>query len=75
MLNVHRGQIGKANGHINKARDLLDPELTSLVGESYTRAYNQVVRIQMLAELEEVIQFKDTFPPSEETKLSLGADS
>ena len=69
VLNVHRGQIGKANGHINKARDLLDPELTSLIGESYTRAYNQVVRIQMLAELEEVIQFKDTFPPSEETKL------
>ena len=46
VLNVHRNQVGKANGHISKARDLLDPELTSLVGESYTRAYKCVGGLQ-----------------------------
>jgi FKBP12-rapamycin complex-associated protein len=39
VLNVHRGQVVKATQHISKARDLLDGELTTLIGESYTRAY------------------------------------
>lgn len=39
VLNVHRGQFTKATQHISKARDLLDGELTALVGESYNRAY------------------------------------
>jgi len=39
---VRRNQFGKAYQHINKARDLLDGELTALVGESYGRAYNVV---------------------------------
>lgn len=29
-----------------------------MVGESYQRAYNSMVAVQMLAELEEVIQYK-----------------
>jgi len=32
--------------------------LTALVGESYNRSYNVVVRVQMLAELEEIINYK-----------------
>lgn len=39
ILAVHRNQFNKALMHINKARDLLDPELTALVGESYGRTY------------------------------------
>ena len=39
ILAVHRHQFPKAQAHITKARDLLDPELTSLVGESYGRTY------------------------------------
>ena len=58
ILSIHRGQFHKAQSHINKARDLLDPELTTLVGESYNRAYDAVVRIQMLSELEEIIGYK-----------------
>lgn len=60
ILTVHRNQFGKAQAHVNRARDLLDTELTTLVGESYTRAYNQIVRVQMLAELEEIIQYKES---------------
>ena len=43
---------------IDSARDLLDTELTALSGESYQRAYGAMVSVQMLAELEEVIQYK-----------------
>ena len=43
ILAVHRNQFPKALSHITKARDLLDPELTALVGESYGRTYTFVI--------------------------------
>ncbi|KAF8892145.1 phosphatidylinositol 3-kinase [Infundibulicybe gibba] len=58
ILSVHQNQFPKALVHIAKARDLLDPELTSFVGEGYGRSYNVMVRAQMLSELEEIIAFK-----------------
>ncbi|KAI0924480.1 hypothetical protein AcW2_005356 [Taiwanofungus camphoratus] len=58
ILSVHQNQFPKAMAQIAKARDLLDPELTSLVGESYGRSYNTMVRAQMLSELEEIIAYK-----------------
>ncbi|KAJ3547494.1 hypothetical protein NM688_g5399 [Phlebia brevispora] len=58
ILAVHQNQFPKAMAQIAKARDLLDPELTSLVGESYGRSYNTMVRAQMLSELEEIIAYK-----------------
>lgn len=39
------------------SRDLLDTELTSMALESYQRAYPAMVFVQMLAELEEVVQY------------------
>ena len=39
ILAVHQNQFPKAMQQIAKARDLLDPELTTLVGESYGRSY------------------------------------
>jgi FKBP12-rapamycin complex-associated protein len=39
ILAVHRNQFSAALRHITKARERLDPELTSLTGESYGRAY------------------------------------
>ncbi|CAG8550536.1 9156_t:CDS:10, partial [Ambispora leptoticha] len=58
ILSLHKNQYADAVRHIDKTRDLLDTELTALVGESYNRAYNVVVRVQMLAELEEIITYK-----------------
>jgi len=43
---------------IDTARDILDTELTAMSSESYQRAYNSMVTVQILAELEEVIQYK-----------------
>nr|ODN92931.1 atypical/PIKK/FRAP protein kinase [Cryptococcus depauperatus CBS 7855] len=59
ILAVHRNQFSTASKQIAKARERLDPELTTLTGDSYGRAYDTVVRIQMLAELEEIISYKD----------------
>lgn len=59
ILSIHRGQHSIAQKLINKARDTLDTELSTLLGESYSRAYNLVVRVQMLSELEEIIAYKE----------------
>ena len=58
ILALHNNQFPSAVEHIEKAREGLDTELSALLGESYTRAYGVVVRVQMLAELEEIITYK-----------------
>ena len=55
---IHRDNFAEAMDCVSKARDGLDTELSALLGESYTRAYSVVVRVQMLAELEEIITYK-----------------
>ncbi|KAM8716149.1 hypothetical protein ACLKA7_003090 [Drosophila subpalustris] len=58
VLAVHHDEFETAQRLIDETRDLLDTELTSMAGESYERAYGAMVCVQMLAELEEVIQYK-----------------
>ncbi|KAJ3362692.1 phosphatidylinositol kinase- protein kinase tor1 [Allomyces javanicus] len=58
ILAVHRNLFPQAHVFIEKTRALLDTEFMALVGESYSRSYDVVVRVQMLAELEEIIQYK-----------------
>lgn len=60
ILALHRNHFVEAARHIEKAREGLDTELSALVGESYTRAYSVIVRVQMLAELEEIITYKQS---------------
>jgi FKBP12-rapamycin complex-associated protein len=48
ILAVHQNQFPKALAQIAKARDLLDPELTSFVGESYGRSYKCVLRFRFI---------------------------
>ena len=58
ILCLHRNQFSQAEHYVDKTRELLDTELTALVGESYNRAYSVVVRVQMLTEIEEIITYK-----------------
>lgn len=58
ILALHRNQFREAVNFITKAREGLDTELSALVNESYNRAYAVVVRVQMLAELEELVIYK-----------------
>ena len=58
VLCVHREQWSEAQELIDLTRDLLDTEVTALSLESYQRAYPTMVSVQMLAELEEVMEYK-----------------
>ena len=58
VLAVHKEKWGEAQEYIDLTRDLYDAEVTALSLESYQRAYPAMVTLQMLAELEEVIEFK-----------------
>ena len=60
ILALHRNQFNEAQKCVQQAREGLDTELSALVSESYNRAYQVVVRVQMLAELEELIVYKQT---------------
>ncbi|KAK4495590.1 hypothetical protein PRZ48_012858 [Zasmidium cellare] len=61
ILAIHRNHFEEAHLNIARARDGLDTELSALLGESYTRAYSVIVRVQMLSELEEIITYKQHF--------------
>ncbi|KAI1373105.1 FAT-domain-containing protein [Hypoxylon crocopeplum] len=58
ILALHRNQFREAALCIQQTREGLDTELSALVSESYNRAYQVIVRVQMLAELEEIIVYK-----------------
>jgi FKBP12-rapamycin complex-associated protein len=60
ILNIHNNRFEIATEEIAKARKGLDTELSSLLGESYQRAYLPMMRVQMLAELEEIILYKQS---------------
>ena len=58
VLCVHREQWDEAQELVDLARSLLDTEVTALSLESYQRVYPAMVTVQMLAELEEVVEYK-----------------
>ena len=57
VLSVRRGDYGVAKACVERARELLGAELAALVGESYERAYGDMVRVQQLTELEETVDY------------------
>ena len=63
---MHHQDWDQAYTLIDITRDMLDTELTALSAESYQRAYPIMVQLQMLAELEECIEYKQ-FPDRRQT--------
>lgn len=59
ILAVHGGHYTTARDLIERTREHLDAKLSALVGESYSRAYDVVVRVQQLCELEETIAYRE----------------
>eukprot|EP00002_Diphylleia_rotans_P004010 TRINITY_DN1288_c0_g1_i6.p1 TRINITY_DN1288_c0_g1~~TRINITY_DN1288_c0_g1_i6.p1 ORF type:complete len:2340 (-),score=509.17 TRINITY_DN1288_c0_g1_i6:204-7223(-) len=57
IVALHSNQFTLAESFIQNARSRVDADLTALIGESYDRAYNLVVRVQQLSELEEVMNY------------------
>ncbi|EPX72448.1 phosphatidylinositol kinase Tor1 [Schizosaccharomyces octosporus yFS286] len=56
---VHKRQNEKAYLHIERHRDILVNDLSSIIRGSYNRAYGIMVKSQMLSELEEIIEYKN----------------
>lgn len=54
VLAVHDGEYDVAQRQIDVTRRQVDTEVAALLGESYSRAYDVMVRMQQLTELEEV---------------------
>ncbi|KAG0659340.1 hypothetical protein C6P45_001859 [Maudiozyma exigua] len=70
VLCIHDNNFGDAENHIFNARDLLVTEISALISESYNRAYNVVVRSQLITELEEIIVYKKA-PQNSEARVFL----
>ncbi|KAI9352104.1 armadillo-type protein [Obelidium mucronatum] len=61
IFSLHRNLFPQASYYIEKAREILDSELMAVSGESYSRAYLAIVKVQMLVELEEIIKYKQLY--------------
>jgi FKBP12-rapamycin complex-associated protein len=59
VLELHNKNWKDAQRYIDTSRSLIDTELSALVGESYSRAYQIVVSVQTLSEMEEVIDYSN----------------
>ncbi|KAF1814810.1 TOR1 phosphatidylinositol 3-kinase [Eremomyces bilateralis CBS 781.70] len=71
ILCIHRNQFDDALTLIERARGLIETELTALLSESYDRAYLQVLRVQMLSELEEVMAYKKFQAEDDDDKMQM----
>lgn len=58
IIAIQEGQFKEANEFISKNRKLLDIELGSLVRKSYICAYDSIVKVQQLSEMEEIVEYK-----------------
>lgn len=57
VISAKQGNYAASLNLVERARDTLSTDLAALVGESYDRAYTDVVRVQQLAELEEAVDY------------------
>ena len=58
VLHIHRRQWSLAAAAIDAARRAMDSRFTALMAESYKRAYPSMVTAQILAEMEEIIEYR-----------------
>jgi len=58
VINIENNQYKEAERLIDRCREMLDPRMKSLMGESYRRAYPCILEMQYLKELEEIIEYK-----------------
>ncbi|KAJ5076740.1 serine/threonine-protein kinase mtor [Anaeramoeba ignava] len=62
VVDVKFQEFESARKHIDIAREMIIDSISALVGESYSRAYSDIIRAQQLAELEEVIEYMQSDP-------------
>ena len=65
---LHMEDSAQAQQYIDRACECVDGQLSGLLGESYTRAYGSIVRLQQCTELSEMISYKSS---SEDKKAAM----
>eukprot|EP01035_Chromulina_nebulosa_P017836 gene17836-23448_t len=60
ILSIHKQDYSYAMSIISETRNKLSNEISSLLSESYPRAYRAMVSMQILSELEEIIEYKES---------------
>ena len=45
IISIQKGSLSDAQKLIDRAREILDPKISSLIGESYSRAYSLVLEL------------------------------
>ena len=58
VLCLHKNDFQNSRKHIANSRGLLTVEISSLLNESYDRAYGSLIGAQAVSELEEVLAYK-----------------
>jgi len=53
---------------ISKSQSILENKIGGLLNESYTRAYSDVLKLQILYELEEITTYKCKYSDSKESE-------
>lgn len=65
VLAIHKEDYSHASKLISFTRHALTEHIRSLLSENYSRAYSAMVSMQVLAEMEEVIEYKQTLLKAE----------
>lgn len=60
ICNIHSNNFKAAEYHLKKTRELIMKDIINLGNESYSRLYNLFTRAQVVTELEEVIEYKQS---------------
>lgn len=71
VLAIHQQDYSRSLTLINDIRNSLSNGITALLSESYSRAYRAMVTMQILAEMEEVVEFKQMIDNSNAEHESL----
>ncbi len=58
VIHIHRKQWAQAARAIDAARQAMDGRFTALMAESYKRAYSGMISAMILAEMEEIIEYR-----------------
>lgn len=58
VLSLKKNKLDEAASLVNKAREALDTKVSGLLLESYSRAYDNVLKLQTMVEMEEIIDYK-----------------
>eukprot|EP01060_Flectonema_neradi_P016029 TRINITY_DN2262_c0_g1_i4.p1 TRINITY_DN2262_c0_g1~~TRINITY_DN2262_c0_g1_i4.p1 ORF type:complete len:1570 (+),score=316.21 TRINITY_DN2262_c0_g1_i4:4060-8769(+) len=74
ILAFHQKDHKLVQFHIDSCRELMDADLSTRIAESYSRAYELVVCLQQLSEMEEVISYSSSSSQAKSTMRQIWAD-